>query len=67
MFESQLSQNIGVFLIGILIIFVGLFVAKKMNVFQNLRLTKSDRELLEKTKRVFGMGGSPNPSGGEGQ
>ena len=56
-------------MIGILIIFIGIFFARKMKIFQNMRLTKSDRELLEKAKRTFGMGGSSNPSGdgGSGQ
>ena len=68
MFESELTRNLGVFFIGILVIFAGIFLAKKMKVFNGLMLSSEDRNLLEKTKKALGMSPSnPGPNTSSGQ
>ena len=63
--EGELSRNLFVFFLGFLMIFIGIFLAKKFKVIGDLFMSNEDRKLLEKAKRTLGLGSSsPNPNSG---
>ena len=52
-----------VFFLGFLMIFFGIFLAKKFKVIGDLFMSNEDRKLLEKAKRTLGLGSSsPSPN-----
>ena len=53
--SGDLTRNIFVFVLGFIMIFAGLYLAKKLQVIGGTMMSKEDRELLERAKRVLGM------------
>ena len=45
-----------IFALGFLVIFIGIFIAKKLRVSDGSLLSKDDKQLFEKTKRALGFG-----------
>ena len=53
--QDELSKNIFVFFIGFLVMFFGLFLAKKFGGLKSIFMSEEDSNLIEKAKRAFGM------------
>ena len=56
--QGDLGRNLIVFVLGFLMIFIGIFLAKKLKVIGGTLVSKEDRRLIEKTKRALGIGGN---------
>mmetsp|Transcript_3462 Transcript_3462/g.4021 ORF Transcript_3462/g.4021 Transcript_3462/m.4021 type:complete len:151 (+) Transcript_3462:1083-1535(+) len=58
---ADLGQSIPVFILGFVVIAVGIYIAKKLQVFGGTLITKSDRALIEKAKRALGLSNRQAP------
>lgn len=53
--QADLGRNIFVFVLGFVVIFVGIFLAKKLKVIGGTIVSKNDRKLVDKAKRALGI------------
>ena len=58
--SADLGRNVMVFVLGFVIILVGIYVAKKMQVLNGPVISKNDRKLFEKAKRALGFSSESN-------
>lgn len=53
--QSGISRTLFIFTIGFMVIFAGIYMAKRLKVISGTLITKQDRKLIEKAKRALGF------------